>query len=287
MSSSHADGGDARRWYAHAPIALQPLGLVQPRRLCLAARVIERLFSTPTVRLDPLPLDPGARTARGQWDADILLEELHSRLPERCLRVVGVAEVDLAITGRTFVFGYAHLTDGMALYSTARLDETWYGRTRDEALVAKRVLRTLAHELGHTFGVPHCEEPRCLMRAVSFVENLDALPVRFCPGCRARVTVGLGEPPWSSRSRWDRGMAWLRRREWERARRLFETAVAATPDDPRYHQSLAMAHAGRGDEQAATQALRRASELSRRGAASSVSARLGEGSQDDPSSHLL
>src|SRR5262249_24879960 len=68
---------------------------------------------------------------RAQHDADVLLDELFARLPERCLRVVGVTQADLYVVGRTFVFGYAHLSDGVAVYSSARFREEFYGRRRD------------------------------------------------------------------------------------------------------------------------------------------------------------
>jgi archaemetzincin len=250
-----------RRWTAAAPIAVVPFGPVAPRQLRLATRVLGRVFSAPTIITAEQPLPASALSTRGQYDADVLLELLHRQLPERCLRVVGVTEADLYVVGRTFVFGYAHLTDGMAVYSTARLCEGYYGRPVDASLLARRVLRTLAHEIGHTFGVPHCETDTCLMRSVSFVDTLDALPVRFCSACRPRVERGLAVAPWSARGRWERGMAWLRRRDFVRAALAFEHAVRSAPLESAYHHSLGVARLGLGDELGARRALQRATEL--------------------------
>ncbi len=203
---------------AAAPIAIQPLGDVPLAQLRLLDRILERTFDAATVVLRPIALPAAAYSSeRGQHDADHLLDLLFPRLPERCLRVVGVTEADLFISGRTFVFGYAHLTDGMAVYSLARLRESFYGRASDEPVTAGRVLRAVVHEVGHTFGVPHCEDSRCVMRAVSHLETLDALATRYCASCREQVRGGLALAPWSARGRWERELSLTRRLEWGHA----------------------------------------------------------------------
>jgi archaemetzincin len=232
------------RFAAAAPIALQPFGDVPPDELERAARILDQRFAARSVVLDSLSIPPAAFAAdRRQFDADVLLDVLFERRPERALRVVGVTEHDLYVSGRTFVFGYAHLTDGMAVYSLARLRERFYGRARadETATLGGRVERALAHELGHTFGVPHCEARGCVMGVVTQLDSLDALELHYCDACGGRVCDGLRVPPWSAEGRWERGLALFRRREYSRAVEELEHAVRCAPLETRFRQALQLA----------------------------------------------
>jgi archaemetzincin len=39
------------------------------------------------------------------------------------------------------------------------------------------------HELGHTFGLPHCSNWNCVMASTHAVERLDLKAAAFCSGC--------------------------------------------------------------------------------------------------------
>jgi archaemetzincin len=221
---------------------VQPYGRVAPVELSLVESILDAYFGAVAVVLPPLPLPGGAFAGeRGQHDADHLLDDLFARLPERCLRVVGITEVDLFINGRTFVFGYAHLSDGTALVSLARLRESFYRRRDDRDRLRARLERALVHEVGHTFGNPHCDDQRCVMHAVSHVETLDALAPDYCAACASRVAAGLAIAPWSAHGRWARGLAHLRRRSFARAVAVLEQAARSAPRDVRLAGDLARA----------------------------------------------
>jgi archaemetzincin len=238
-----------------------PFGQVAARELDFLDELVGVAFGAATLRLGGVGLPERAYAPeRAQFDANVFLDELYARLPDRCLRVVGVTEVDLFVPGRTFVFGYAHLSDGVAMFSQARLRQTFYGQPSDAERLRMRVCRAVVHELGHTFGNTHCEG-RCVMHAVSQVDTLDALAPSYCAGCRARVEEGLGIAPWSAIGRWQRGMTHLRRRSYVEAARAFEHAVGAAPLEPRYHHDLGTTRLLLGDHAGARAALRRAVEL--------------------------
>jgi archaemetzincin len=238
-----------------------PFGAVAPEALHFLDELLPATLGAATLHLPPVALPEQALSApRAQYDADVLLDELYARAPDRCLRILGVAEVDLYVTGRTFVFGYAHLSDGMAVFSLARLRESFYGRAPQLAPLHLRIGRAVLHEMGHTFGNPHCEES-CVMHAVTQIETLDALPPGFCRSCQLRVEAGLRIEPWSALGRWQRGMAHLRRREFARAVEALEHAVRSAPREPRYLHDLGAARLALGDRAGARAALRRAVEL--------------------------
>jgi archaemetzincin len=238
-----------------------PFGEVAPAELDFLDELVGVAFGAPVMRLEPAPLPATAfAPLRAQYDADLLLDELYARLPDRCLRILGVTEVDLFVPGRTFVFGYAHLSDGMAVFSLGRLRETFYGREPDPVRLRMRVCRAVVHELGHTFGNPHCQD-HCVMHSVTQVETLDALTPGFCHSCRARAEEALRVAPGSAAGRWARGMAHLRRRDLARAVEALEQAVRSAPREARYHHDLGTARLLAGDHEGARAALRRAVEL--------------------------
>jgi archaemetzincin len=248
---------------APGPLAVLPLGAVQPADLDFADEVVGTLLGARTLRLPAARL-PSAffDVARGQFDADRLLELLFDSLPDGAMRIIGVLDADMFAAGRTFVFGYAHLRDGVAVYSVARLREEWYGRACDEEKMHARTYRALAHELGHTFGNPHCEQPGCVMRAVAQIESLDALGPSYCESCLRRVRRGLTISPSSAEGCFLRAGALLRRRYLPRAIERYREATEKAPLEPRYFNDLGVALLAAGDRDGARRAFRRATDLS-------------------------
>jgi archaemetzincin len=248
---------------APGPVAVQPLGTVPDTELEFVDDVIGALLGARTIRLPAIRVPDGLWDRnRAQYDADRLLDLLFERLPDRALRIVGVLDADMYASGRTFVFGYAHLRDGVAVYSVARLREQWYGRVADREKEHARSYRALAHELGHTFGNPHCEGPGCVMRAVSQVDSLDALGPGYCERCLRRVRRGLLIAPSSAEGQFLRGGALLRRRQVSRAIEAYRLATERGPLEPRYFNDLGVALLAAADREAARRSFRRATELS-------------------------
>jgi archaemetzincin len=90
--------------------------------------------------------------SREQYSSGRILKEIlkNERLcssSKGTVKVLGIVDVDLCTPILTFVFG--------------------------EAL----------HELGHTFGLVHCSNPRCVMYFSSSVRNIDVKTNNFCDSC--------------------------------------------------------------------------------------------------------
>jgi len=90
----------------------------------------------------------------------------------------------------TFVFGEAQLDGNCATVSFARLREEAYGLPAHEDVLRERLLKEAIHELGHTFGLRHCADWRCVMTSSHAVERLDVKSAEFCGECRKRVFSG-------------------------------------------------------------------------------------------------
>jgi archaemetzincin len=171
-------------------LQLAALAPLPPGRLeALAARLSRRVpAACRTVELSGLVLPRLAD--REQLDADRLLEQLEARVADRGGVLVGVALQDLALPIFTFVFGRARMGGRAALVSLARLDPLFYGLPRDPALLERRAVDEVLHELGHVASLPHCPAADCLMRFAGTVEKADARGSLFCAACRSRL------PPW-------------------------------------------------------------------------------------------
>jgi archaemetzincin len=161
----------------------------------LAARVSLRVAAScrfePFADAGELPRIPG----RDQIDADRLLARLEDEPIEPGAVRVGLVGLDIAIPIFTFVFGRARSGGHAAVVSTARLDPAFYGLPSDAALMARRTVDEVLHELGHVAGLPHCVLPDCLMHFAGTVEQVDVRGSEFCPGCAARLPLASAAAP--------------------------------------------------------------------------------------------
>lgn len=144
-------------------------------------------FDTKVTVLDP-GLEPRIAfdEARRQYNSTILLAELSKELPSPDAKVVGLTDADLYIPVLTFVFGEAQLDGNVAIVSSHRLHNSFYGLPDDRTLTLERLEKEVVHELGHTFSLTHCRDFNCVMCASSSVEEIDLKGPDFCRTCRAR-----------------------------------------------------------------------------------------------------
>jgi archaemetzincin len=153
--------------------------------LDLVRRQIEHEFAQPVARWasEERPtdtFDPG----RGQHSSREILRWLVTARPSHTDRVLAVTDVDLFIPVLTFVFGEAQLDGPTAVVSTLRL-----ARGVHRADAAVRLAKECVHELGHTFGLVHCDVAKCVMTRSASVRSVDAKRAQLCPECRERYRM--------------------------------------------------------------------------------------------------
>lgn len=125
---------------------------------------------------------------RNQFNSSAIIEWMEDE-PLDCAtwqaaeKVLAVTTRDLCIPILTFVFGEARLNGRCAVVSSCRLNNKHYGLPHDPALLSERLLKECVHELGHTFGLIHCQNPKCVMKASTYVEQIDLKSNRFCDRC--------------------------------------------------------------------------------------------------------
>ena len=142
-----------------------------------------RTSVTPT----QLNLDRAFDASRGQYNSTALLAQLlqaSGGMDEKRIAVVGI---DLFIPVLTFVFGEAQLNGIAAVVSFHRLANPFYGMAPDDSLTWKRLEKEIVHELGHTFGLYHCHQFECVMRASTYVEEIDLKRGGLCAACQGKL----------------------------------------------------------------------------------------------------
>ena len=132
--------------------------------------------------------------SRNQYYSTEIISTLLKQFPNHEGKILGVTGGDLFVPVLTYVFGEAQLDGRVALISAARLDERVYGLAANPHLLAQRLLKEAVHELGHTFGLVHCQGIDCVMRSSTAVEEIDMKSDQFCPACRALLLKQMETP---------------------------------------------------------------------------------------------
>ncbi|HLG18508.1 MAG TPA: archaemetzincin family Zn-dependent metalloprotease [Bdellovibrionota bacterium] len=158
-------------------------GLLSP-----LSQSLSRIFGV-QVKTRPPWFDPEATfdSSRGQYHSTQLVQALLSQPEGQGLRILGVTSVDLYVPVLTYVFGEAQLQGRAAVVSMHRLRNELYGLPADEELLQKRFIKEAIHEMGHTFGLVHCSQSRCVMHGSTYVEEIDLKLEEFCSACAESV----------------------------------------------------------------------------------------------------
>ncbi|XP_028674976.1 archaemetzincin-2 isoform X1 [Erpetoichthys calabaricus] len=157
-------------------------------------------------------------TCNLQVHAGSLLHYLKKRKPKDAFCIVGITMIDLYPEDSwNFVFGQASLTEGMGIFSFARYDDNFYSREYKGRIQKSKKLtpgdysifnsyytppvtsallyrscRTLTHEIGHIFGLKHCQWMQCVMQGSNHLEESDRRPLDLCPICLRKLQSATG-----------------------------------------------------------------------------------------------
>ncbi|MDH7487431.1 MAG: archaemetzincin family Zn-dependent metalloprotease [Anaerolineae bacterium] len=173
-------------------IELVPFGEVGKEllnRLCMA---LQGAFGRPCRVVAGLPLPTWAyHPARRQFRADGFLQALRRLDAPDAERLLGVVDADCYAPGLNFVFGQASVGGREAVIALPRLRQSFYGLPEDEALFQERAVKEAVHELGHTYGLGHCPDPRCVMHFSNSLQDTDIKAATFCRACQEAISARL------------------------------------------------------------------------------------------------
>ena len=160
-----------------------PVGAIDPEIVAILKRGIEDMFPA-DVRLGDVlrPSIEAYDADRGQYSAEVVLNDLALRETEDQEHILGLADRDLYIPELTFVFGAALGT--AALVSITRLRQEFYGLQADRDLLTRRILTEAVHEVGHSYGMKHCFDPGCVMFFSRNIADTDTKGFNLCDSCK-------------------------------------------------------------------------------------------------------
>jgi len=161
-----------------------PLGPVEEEILDCVTESLSKKAKV-AVKVLPAVADPAYAydEKRGQYSSKRVLKRLNVSCPRETFKIIGVTRVDLYVPILTFVFGAAQMSGQCAVISTRRLDPSFYQAPENRNLLLERVKKTAVHELGHSMGLIHCRDRRCVMFSSTRIEDTDLKGEEFCHTC--------------------------------------------------------------------------------------------------------
>ncbi|MBN1756372.1 archaemetzincin family Zn-dependent metalloprotease [bacterium] len=175
-------------------IYLLPLGNIENELLHIIGQNIRELFKHEFKVLSVLEVPESAYDdKRSQYMATTLLKEVIKNAPDNAIRIIGITPVDLFLPVLTFVFGQAQLNGKAAVVSTCRLKQEFYGLPPSQRLFRERVCKEVTHELGHTYGMVHCMNKKCVMHFSNSIRQVDIKDNCFCHGCIRKLQENKNE----------------------------------------------------------------------------------------------
>jgi archaemetzincin len=171
-------------------ILVVPIGSVDADILKNIANALGRIFRS-KVELGkeiPIPQD-SYDSKRKQYHSTIILRKMQGVKPKNFDLMLGVTDVDLYVPQLNFVFGEADVFSGVTVISLTRLRQEFYGLRPDKRVFHERAVKEAIHELGHTYGLDHCSNPKCIMYFSNSIRDTDRKGPGFCNKCRS--TLGI------------------------------------------------------------------------------------------------
>lgn len=178
-----------------AVIGIQPFGKIKELYVNEVKDALTQFYGLQTEIIASVELPEQCRSsyARSRYRADSLLNWMHPNVDAKYDYVIGLTDVDITATKDKEplwkykdwgIFGLGACPGRTCVVSVFRLG----ARGADEKLKIERLRKIALHEVGHTFGLPHCPNTGCFMAdAVETIVTVDSEKEELCEDCRTQI----------------------------------------------------------------------------------------------------
>lgn len=179
----YGDGGSTRRVY------IQPFGTgLTAANVEVVEHALLAFYDVDVVGRQPAALPAAAYYApRRRYRAERLLAALDRMAPPDAYRILGVTDVDISTTKGAIadwgVMGLGSMDGKSCVLSSFRCFRS--AKNTEHAVI--RLGKTAVHELGHTFGLPHCPTHGCIMEDGRGTATTTDHEYDLCSSCRTRL----------------------------------------------------------------------------------------------------
>jgi archaemetzincin len=176
-------------------VHVQPIGYVNARLVRRSFLKVGDYLPLKITILDRILVDFRCYARnRMQYNATQLLQSIAEQsgsIDPDYIKVMGVIDEDLFNPILSYVFGEARLGKHVGIVSLKRFREEYYGRERNTKLMEDRLIKEVLHELGHLYGLVHCQSPRCVMLLSRSIKDVDSKESTFCMSCEKEFYSNL------------------------------------------------------------------------------------------------
>lgn len=150
--------------------------------------LLERNFSLQTViKESKFNISDYYFKERNQYYSTQILQSALLKYSDNYDKILVLTDLDLFVPVLTFVFGEAQLNGKAAVVSAHRLYQEFYGLPHNDTLLNHRMEKEVLHELGHTYGLRHCQNWNCVMHSSLNIDEIDIKPAEFCKICLLKI----------------------------------------------------------------------------------------------------
>lgn len=169
-------------------IRILPLCRIRQELLHYLIKSVENAFSLRVDCRSPMQEDMqyAYHAGRDQYYSSAVLERIPSAI-NKGIHILVIVDLDLFVPGLNFVFGEASPRKGVCIISLTRLRQEFYGLKPEIPLFFQRAAKEAVHELGHTFGLSHCRDSRCVMFFSNSLSDTDRKKALFCERCHKKL----------------------------------------------------------------------------------------------------
>lgn len=170
-------------------VVLQPLSYVPGNLLAMLKDSIPKYYPV-TVHIASIVEMPvnAYYKPRNRYRADTILAFLNKSKPTDARLVAGITREDISVRKGAVadwgIMGFGYQPGYASVVSTYRLQKD----NPSEKLFMQRLLKTVLHEMGHNFGLPHCSNEHCIMADAKGKLNQDN-ESSLCEDCRKKIKI--------------------------------------------------------------------------------------------------